>query len=63
MAKQDTSTKTFVGASISKKQFKRYLATAKTPAERAAIKSLYLSEPVKFYAKNVDVVEATDTAA
>lgn len=51
MAKQDSSIKTFSTRNVSTKQFKLYLATAKTPAERKAIKNLYLSEPLKFYGK------------
>ncbi|WEM34447.1 hypothetical protein [Xanthomonas phage X1] len=49
--KEKKDTKTYVGARISTKQFKRYLATAPTPEAKRAIKSLYLSEPVKFYSK------------
>lgn len=44
-------TKTYVGSRVSTKQYKRFLATAKTPEERRAIKSLYLSEPVKVFSK------------
>lgn len=59
MATQDKSIKSFTGARISNKQFKMYLATAKTPEERRAIKNLYLSEPLKVFAKNT---EADDNA-
>ena len=56
MASQDKSVKSFIGTRISSKQFKMFLATAKTPAERKAIKSLCLGPPVQVFAK-ADVVE------
>lgn len=56
MAKKE-SNMGFIGTRISAKQYKIFLATAKTPEERAAIKSLYLSPPLKFYSKNEEPEE------
>ena len=60
MAAQDKSIKSFIGSRISQKQYKLFLATAKTPEAKRAIKNLYLSEPLKVFAKNA---EQADTAA
>lgn len=59
-SQQDKSIKTFVGSNISKKQFKTFLANAKTPAERRAIKNMVLGEPVKFFGKNVEAEDANE---
>lgn len=57
MATQDKSIKSFIGTRISKKQYKHFLASAKTPEERRAIKDMVLGEPVKFYGKQIDQEE------
>lgn len=41
--------KTFVGSRVANKRFKQYMITAKTPAERAAIKSMVLGEGVQYW--------------
>lgn len=46
--------KTYVGGRISSSQFKIYLANAKTPAERAAIKSFVLGDDVQYFGKESD---------
>ena len=59
MAKQEKTIETYNGKRISAKQFKLYLAYAPNAASRKAIKSLYLGEPVKVYAKNKDEAAST----
>lgn len=57
MAKKETSKKeikTFVGKRVSMKQYKLLLATAPTREAQRAIKRLWLSEPVKIFAKSND---------
>lgn len=44
--------KTFVGSRVANKRFKQYMITAKTPAERAAIKSMVLGESVQYWGKD-----------
>lgn len=42
--KKKEGVKTFVGGRMNDRQYKRYLATAKSPTERAAIKRFYLGD-------------------
>lgn len=44
--------KTFVGVRINPRQYKRFLAGAKTPAERAAIKSFVLGDDPQYFGKD-----------
>lgn len=59
MAKPEKTIDTYTGKRISAKQFKLFLAYAPNAVSRKAIKSLYLGEPVKVYAKNKDEAAAT----
>ena len=50
----DKSIKSYSGVRVSTKQFKRHLASANSSVEKQAIKNLYLGEPLKVFAKNMD---------
>ena len=56
--KKKEGIKNYVGKPIAQKQFKRFLAGAKTPAERAAIKSMILGDELQYFGKE-EAVEAT----
>lgn len=45
---ENTNVVGYVGTRISKRTYKRFLATARTNEERRAIKYLYLSAPLKY---------------
>lgn len=52
VVKKKEGIKSYTGARVNNRTFKRYLATAKTPEERAAIKSFVLGDDVQYYGKD-----------
>lgn len=49
--KQKEGVKTYIGKRVSVREFKRMLGTAKSPAERAAIKRFVLGADVQYFPK------------
>jgi len=63
MAQQEKVIQTFTGQRLPMKRIKAMLARAKTAEERAGIKALALSEPVRVFAKTAEVAQNPVDAA